>query len=305
MSGGGHPNSWFRSSETVAVLQHWLVRGGHHRDRSAPIKDYSRQPTLVVADIIGPTLHPQGPAAGRRCSVIQLGGCNLTCSWCDSAFAWDVSRYDLARKVGYWSCGEVVERALASNPSLVVLSGGEPLLQQNSEGWSMLLDALRGLEIGIETNGTIAALESTLERVDWITVSPKLAHSGDPVWARINGEILLDWGRRAQTFPVDFSFAVRDVSDVETARSLVLLNGLPPERVWIVPEGTTRTTLNLLDDVSDAAMSAGFNFSVRLSALGGGQPAETPAEEPVAARTTPLSGLRALQSITGRRAVRH
>ena len=263
--------------------------------------DYAGQPTLLVADVIGPTPHPQGPAAGRRCSVIQVAGCNLTCSWCDSAFTWDVNRADPTRKIGYWPFGEIVDRALACDPAMVVLSGGEPLLQQNSAGWPVLLQALSGRELGIETNGTVAVGATTLERVDWITVSPKLAHSGAPVWARINGEILAGWGRLARTFPVDFSFAVRDVSDVETARSLVLLHGLPPDRVWIVPEGTTRRSLNLLDDLSDAALAAGFNLSIRLSALSGVPAAETPSPEPVFAPRTPLSGPRALQTIANLR----
>ena len=231
--------------------------------------------------------------------MIQLGGCNLSCSWCDSAFTWDTGRYDLSHEVGYWPVTELVDAALACRPSVVVISGGEPLMQQNSGAWPMLLDALTGTEVGIETNGTIAPSETTVQRADWITVSPKLAHSGDPVWARINGDVLAGWGRHAQHFPVDFSFAVRDVSDVETARSLVLLHGLPEERVWIVPEGTTRATLNLLDEVSDAALAAGFNVSVRLSALGGNRTAEP--EPPPVGTPQPSGARRAFASITSRR----
>ena len=213
-------------------------------------------------------MHAQGPSAGRRCSLIQMGGCNLSCSWCDSAFTWDTARYDLSREVGYWSVAEVVETALACRPGLVVISGGEPLLQQNSAAWTMLLEALAGNEIGVETNGTQSPTEATLNRVSWVTVSPKLAHSGDPAWARINRDVLLQWGNCARQFDVDFSFAVRDVSDVETARGLVVLHELPPERVWIVPEGTTTaTSVDRLNEVSEAALTAGFNLSSRLSAL--------------------------------------
>jgi len=201
-----------------------------------------------------------------------MGGCNLSCSWCDSAFTWDTARYDLSREVGYWPVGEVVETALACRPGLVVISGGEPLLQQNSLAWTQLLDSLAGNEIGVETNGTHAPSEATLNRVSWITVSPKLAHSGDPAWARINGDALVSWGQCAQNFDIDFSFAVRDISDVTTVTTLVTIHGLPPERVWIVPEGTTAaTSLDRLNDVSDAALNAGFNLSTRLSALVGGR----------------------------------
>jgi organic radical activating enzyme len=200
--------------------------------------------------------------------VIQVGGCNLSCSWCDSAFTWDTARYDLSREVGYWPVTEIVEKALACNPSVVVISGGEPLQQQNAPSWPLLLEGLSSHEIGVETNGTNPPIESTLSRVSWVTVSPKLAHSGDPAWARINGDILVQWGQEARRHDIDFSFAVRDLSDVETVITLVKLHGLPVERIWIVPEGTNpATSIERLASVSDAAVSAGFNLSTRLSAL--------------------------------------
>lgn len=233
-----------------------------------PITDYPPAPTLVVAGVVGPTAHAQGPSAGRRCSVIQMGGCNLSCSWCDSAFTWDSTRYELARELAYWPVAEVAAQALACEPSMVVISGGEPLLQQNSASWPMLLSALGGHEIGVETNGTIAPNEDTLRRVSWITVSPKLAHSGDPAWARIKADVLVRWGELAQHFDIDFSFAVRDVSDIGTIGSLVTIHGLPASRVWVTPEGTSAmAVLNRLRDVSDAALTAGFNLSARLNAL--------------------------------------
>jgi organic radical activating enzyme len=223
---------------------------------------------LVIAGVVGPTLHAQGASAGRRCSVIQMGGCNLACSWCDSAFTWDSSRYDLARELAYWPVYEVAAQALACEPAVVVISGGEPLLQQNTDAWLLMLDALAGNEIGIETNGTIAPTDDTLRRISWVTVSPKLAHSGDPAWARINGEVLVQWGQLAQRFDVDFSFVVRDISDVATISTLVTIHGLPPWRVWVTPEGTTAVAvLNRLREVSDAVLAAGFNVSPRINAL--------------------------------------
>jgi organic radical activating enzyme len=236
---------------------------------SPPIIEFRPPPpTLLVAGVVGPTVHAQGPSAGRRCSLIQLGGCNLSCSWCDSAFTWDTARYDLSREVGYWPVAEVAETALACRPGLVVISGGEPLLQQNSAAWAMLLEALAGNEIGVETNGTQSPTEATLNRVSWVTVSPKLAHSGDPAWARINGDVLVQWGSLAQSYDIDFSFVVRDVSDVATIGTLVSIHGLPPSRVWVTPEGTTAiTVLHRLRQVAEATLNAGFNLSARVNAL--------------------------------------
>jgi len=197
-----------------------------------------------------------------------MGGCNLACTWCDSAFTWDTSRYDLAREVGYWRVEEIAETARAAGVPLIVISGGEPLQQQKTPAWPQFLELLGGYEIGVETNGTFPPTETTLHRVSWVTVSPKLSHSGDPAWARINRDVLLAWGRCAEHFDIDFSFAVRDLSDVESAVQIAKLHDLPFDKIWIVPEGTTVTqSTSRFADVAEAAVQAGFNLSVRLNVL--------------------------------------
>lgn len=238
-------------------------------------------PVLVVADIVGPTVLGQGTAAGRRCSLIRLGGCNLSCSWCDTPFTWDSTRYDLTRHLSQWPASQVAATALSCDPPLVVVGGGEPLLQQRQPGWPVLLRALSGVEVGLETNGTIAPTEETLRRVSWVTVSPKLAHAGDPSWERIKGDVLIAWGQVALTHDVEFVFVVRDVADVATINTLVLVHGLPADRVWVSPEGlTTATVVTRLHEVADAALAAGFNVAPRIvNPFGGAEAARRVAAE--------------------------
>jgi organic radical activating enzyme len=229
------------------------------------MEGYSDDPLLVVADIVGPTVLAQGTAAGRRCATIRLGGCNLSCSWCDTPFAWDSTRYDLARHLSQWPASQVAATALSCDPPLVVVSGGEPLLQQRQPGWPVLLRSLRGVEVGLETNGTIAPTEETLRGVSWVTVSPKLAHAGDPSWERIKGDVLLTWGRLAHTHDIEFLFVVKDSTDVATVTTLVLVHGLPASRVWVSPEGSTMASVvTRLYEVSEAALAAGFNVAPRI-----------------------------------------
>ena len=43
--------------------------------------------TSPVSEVFGPTLQGEGPHAGRPCHFIRLGGCNLSCSWCDTPYS--------------------------------------------------------------------------------------------------------------------------------------------------------------------------------------------------------------------------
>jgi 7-carboxy-7-deazaguanine synthase len=78
--------------------------------------------SLVVNDIFY-TLQGEGPDAGRPAIFVRLAKCNLRCYFCDTEFesgkAWPVG--DLLNKV--------VGIAQEHDCKLVVLTGGEPLLQ--------------------------------------------------------------------------------------------------------------------------------------------------------------------------------
>ena len=125
------------------------------------------------------TLQGEGGQAGRPAVFCRFSGCNLwsgreqdrasaVCDFCDTDFVGMdgpgggrfAAAEDLARAV------EAAWRGGASD-RLVVLTGGEPLLQVDEA----LVDALhmRGFSIALETNGTLPAPAG----VDWICVSPK------------------------------------------------------------------------------------------------------------------------------------
>ena len=126
------------------------------------------------------TLQGEGAHAGRASVFCRFAGCNLwsgreadreaaTCKFCDTDFVGT----DGTLGGRYASAAELADTiaaqwtAAADSNRYVVLTGGEPLLQVDAA----LIDALhaRGFEIGVETNGTIAAPEG----LDWICVSPK------------------------------------------------------------------------------------------------------------------------------------
>lgn len=125
------------------------------------------------------TLQGEGMNAGRPAVFCRFSGCNLwngrkkdrafaVCSFCDTDFVGTDGpgggRFDDA--------AQLAERVAATwggvgGERLVVLTGGEPLLQVDAA----LVSALHGesFAVAVETNGTIAPPPG----IDWITVSPK------------------------------------------------------------------------------------------------------------------------------------
>lgn len=129
------------------------------------------------------TLQGEGGNAGRAAVFCRFAGCNLwsgreedragaQCRFCDTDFI----GVDGSGGGKFGSADALAAQVLAHWPAaaggkkLVVLTGGEPLLQVDAA----LIDALhgRGFEIAVETNGTVEAPAG----VDWLCVSPK-AHT--------------------------------------------------------------------------------------------------------------------------------
>ena len=84
--------------------------------------------------------------AGRPCVFVRLTGCNLRCTWCDSAYAFHDGTA--------LSVDAVLDRVIAYGCNLVEITGGEPLLQPEAVD---LMRALRdrGLEVLLETSGSL------------------------------------------------------------------------------------------------------------------------------------------------------
>ncbi|MGW7708281.1 7-carboxy-7-deazaguanine synthase QueE [Streptomyces sp. NPDC054771] len=231
---------------------------------SADTITVSLSDTLVVREVFGPTVQGEGPSTGRRCAFIRLGGCNLTCSWCDTPETWDATRYDLRATLTRTTVQDIVTRALEGDPGMVVITGGEPLLHQNQPGWYSLVAALTsaGTEIEVETNGTQTPTEQTARLVTRFNVSPKLAHAGDPAAKRIRPDAL-----RAlhATGKAAFKFVCQGPDDVAEVQEFTTVHGLDPARVWVMPEGTDTPALcDRLTTIADPAIAAGFNITNRL-----------------------------------------
>jgi len=218
---------------------------------------------LVVAEVFGPTFQGEGPSIGRRAGFVRLGRCNLDCSWCDTPYTWDWERYDPAEELTRTSVGSVLAQLDAMAPEIVVITGGEPLLQQRRLAPTVEGCAARGWPVEIETNGTIVPDDRLASLVGQWNVSPKLTNSGVPYDKRIRPDALAalrDTGRAA------FKFVATSVDDLDEVAELVDAHGLDP--VWIMPEGTDPTTwLERARELADPVLARGWNLTPRLHVL--------------------------------------
>jgi 7-carboxy-7-deazaguanine synthase len=124
------------------------------------------------------SIHGEGTRAGLPCIFVRLTGCNLRCTWCDTAYA-----FQGGQKV---TLDEVMERVESLNRrsdgsaagiSLVELTGGEPLLQEEIYPLAERLLAA-GYTVMIETSGErfVGRLPKEVIKI----VDVKCPDSGEP-----------------------------------------------------------------------------------------------------------------------------
>ena len=124
------------------------------------------------------TLQGEGRNAGRAAVFCRFSGCNLwtgrevdrataTCGFCDTDFVGTDGPGGGSFKTASDLAAACVDVRGYSGPGLIVLTGGEPMLQVDNALISALHDAQ--FEIAIETNGTLPVPRD----FDWICVSPK------------------------------------------------------------------------------------------------------------------------------------
>jgi 7-carboxy-7-deazaguanine synthase len=144
----------------------------------------------------------QGESAfiGFPCVFIRLAGCNLRCGYCDTRYAYE--------KGEDMSIGRIIDRIQAYSCKLVEITGGEPLLQDETPDLAKAL-LQKGCTVLVETNGTrdIGRLPKGVKRImdvkcpgsgeadktDWDNV-PKLRRD-DEIKFVVGNEIDYQWAK--------------------------------------------------------------------------------------------------------------
>lgn len=231
----------------------------------AKLLNPGKAPHVNLNEIFGPTIQGEGPHAGQLVSFVRLAGCNLSCSWCDTPYSWDWERYDIKKELHKVSVEEIAERVKAIAAPRIILTGGEPLLQQR-----MVPDLrdLTGYKIDVETNGTRKPNDETVHAVDLFNVSTKLSHANDPENLRIVDDAMATFSDLAWVGKAVFKFVCQSTDDFQEILDLRQRYNLPNSSIWVMPEGYTKAThLKHLEELADPVVGQGWNLSTRIHVL--------------------------------------
>ena len=201
------------------------------------------------------SIQGEGRNLGQDVVFCRLSECSLACSWCDSPQSWCYTQskanqhedgvvYDRAENQTQVSIDDLAESVKSYDEPHIVITGGEPLLQQRV--LPAFIKKLRNenpdFYVEIETNGTIRPNDEMAELVNQWNVSPKLSNSGDS----------------------DFKFVVSSEQDVEEILTLLDEYEVPADRVFLMPLGRTREELAETEPlVKELAQTLNMNFSTR------------------------------------------
>lgn len=222
---------------------------------------------LLVSEIFGPTIQGEGPSTGRLATFVRLGLCNLDCAWCDTPYTWDWTGKNGEPQdrtaLFHRSVESIVKECKTRKAPLVVITGGEPMVQHRPLGVLVeeLIDC--GFDVEIETNGTIPGDYVLPNR--W-NVSIKLPGSGVDPRAAIKPHAIR-WFVAHSTH-VAFKFVIANAGDLGALDMLVDEYGIPARSMWLMPVG--RTPHNILvngKSLSGHAIERGWNLSTRLHVL--------------------------------------
>lgn len=232
---------------------------------------------IKVNEIFGPTVQGEGKNAGKPVVFLRLSQCNLHCIWCDTPHTWNWEGTKFAHPVKFvkekeehpTSIDDVLLSILNKSEGRIeslVISGGEPLLQQKE--LIELIQALKavGWFVEVETNGTVPLRLEFADLIDQINCSPKLANSLDPESLRIRKKTL---GQLAANPKVNFKFVVASEEDIPEILSIVeLLRQHGNPEIRLMPLCQTREELEMREPlVKELSAKHNFIYCTRLSIL--------------------------------------
>mgnify|MGYP000888613236 CR=1 FL=1 len=228
------------------------------------------------------SLQGEGHSIGKPSIFIRLSNCNLHCHWCDTDYTWnwdntpwahindakkDYKKFNKKDHQIHLSPEELAEKILKLPTQNIIITGGEPLLQQKEiiAFVSILKKADTNRSFEIETNGTIKPSTELIDCIDQFNVSPKLANSLNPENKRIEPKAIQVFLNSNKAY---WKFVMDTEQDLEEINELVAAYKLPKNRVYLMPQATTREALEKKQNqLVKACVNLGYCYSHRLHVM--------------------------------------
>lgn len=151
------------------------------------------------------SLQGEGTLIGTPTTFVRLTGCNLSCAWCDTRYAWKEGKE--------MSAEEVLAEVEKLDTHFVCVTGGEPLMQKTT---AELLERLleEGYQVSLETNGSYSLEDLPCSMDLLVSMDMKCPSSG------MEDKMVLD--NLELLSPVDqLKFIVADRNDMMYAYELL------------------------------------------------------------------------------------
>lgn len=184
------------------------------------------------------SIQGEGLKIGVPSVFIRFPGCNLRCPWCDTKYSWEEEpRYSIE---------DVSTLIKTYYPSDIVITGGEPLLTQDTI--LNIIEKHPSLNYTIETNGTIFPNETLRAKNIFWSVSPKLFFN--------------DWYKSVRKYNnlnnVQFKFVITDLNpDLDKISHLCVKHP-----IIVQPDGNRDNYSQACKELAEAVISRKLNYRV-------------------------------------------
>lgn len=225
------------------------------------------------------SIQGEGVSAGSPAVFIRASRCNLHCVWCDTDHTWNFlgtpwphdkdadagyRKHDRKQATYETTAAEAARHILSHDCDRVVITGGEPLLQQ--EAFLELIAEVRATRphalFEVETNGTIIPSPALVAGIHQFNVSPKLSNSGIRAELRLVPEALRALAKLPHSW---FKFVVTRPGDLEEISAFQQCFGVKPDRILLMPEGRDATILDQrIAWLAEICRSRGYRLGDRL-----------------------------------------
>jgi 7-carboxy-7-deazaguanine synthase len=218
------------------------------------------------------SIQGEGVSIGKPAIFVRLSQCNLHCVWCDTSYTWnwEGTKFEhpikVNRKVSQVdvSINELVELITDYPCSRVILTGGEPFIQQKE--LVGLMTALKAIDddyfFEIETNGTFEPLLSFDRLIGQYNVSTKLSNCGDAEKLRIKTEAMEFFTISSKA---NFKFVIESEKDLDEVQTLQRQFGISKEKILLMPQAQTKETLQKKqEELIEICKNFGYTYSDRL-----------------------------------------